>query len=241
MIDGSTVWGDYLTNRLLERIEDLPAEPDPGHYVVIDVMHFSTTVVELLANGAEYVHITSERGDEFAFQEANPDARIGGGSTADYEPTEGYDFFNSPSYVQDVDVAGRPVAMTSSNGGRAIDRLLGTDGATVYVGSTTNAATLGRHLRTVDGPVHLLAAGKDGEPATEDTIGALLVGRHMAGIPLEPVEADLLREQLEYAKGRHYPDKHPLRSSDVREYAMSLSCRDVIPRLDGRQLVDVAS
>ncbi len=241
MIGGSTEWGDYLTDRLLERIEDLPPDPDPGHYVVIDVMHFSTTVVELLANGAEYVHITEERGDEFAFREANPDACIGGGTTPTYEPADGYDFFNSPSYVQSLDVAGRPVAMTSSNGGRAIDRLLGTDGVSIYVGSTTNAAALGQHLRTVDGPVHLLAAGKDGQPATEDTIGALLVGRHLAGVPLEPVEAELFRDQLEYAKGPNYPDKNEVRSSDVREYAMSLSSRDVIPRLDGRRLVDVAS
>nr|WP_303647792.1 2-phosphosulfolactate phosphatase [Haloarchaeobius amylolyticus] len=226
---------------MLERIEDLPAAPDPGHYVVVDVMHFSTTVVELLANGAEYVHVTAERGDEFAFRETYPDARIGGGSTPDYEPTEGYDFFNSPSYVQGIDVAGRPVAMTSSNGGRAIDRLLDADGASVYVGSTTNAAALGQHLREVDGPVHLVAAGKDGEPATEDTIGALLIGRHMAGLPLEPVEEALFREQLEYAKGPNYPDKNEIRSSDVRDYAMSLSTRDVVPRLDGRRLVDLAS
>ncbi|WP_435334960.1 2-phosphosulfolactate phosphatase [Haloarchaeobius sp. TZWWS8] len=233
-------WDDFLTNRLVERLEDLPADPRPGNYVVVDVMHFSTTVVELLANGAEYVHITEERGDEFAFRESNPDAVIGGETMPGYEPADGFDFFNSPSYVQSLDLNDRPVAMTSSNGGRAVDALLDAPDTTVYVGSTTNAAALGRHLQDSDDQTYLVAAGKDGEPATEDTIGAMLVARHLAELPPAPIEAELWREQLEYAKGPNYPDKHEVRSKDVREFAMALSSREVVPRLDGRRIVDVA-
>ncbi|WP_435361140.1 2-phosphosulfolactate phosphatase [Haloarchaeobius sp. DFWS5] len=234
-------WNDFLTNRLVERIEDVPADPDPGTYVVVDVMHFSTTVVELLANGADYIHITEERGDEFDFRDATPETVIGGSATPNYEPTEGYDFFNSPSYVQSLDLDGRPVAMTSSNGGRAVDKLAGATDTSVYIGSTTNAAALGNHLRGSDDPVHIVAAGKDGAAATEDTIGAMLIARHLADLPVAPVEADLWREQLEYAKGPNYPDKHEVRSRDVREYAMSLSSRAVLPKLEGRRLVDEAS
>jgi 2-phosphosulfolactate phosphatase len=231
----------YLTDRLIERCEDIPDDPQPGNYVVIDVMHFSTTVVELLAGGAEYIHVTRERGDEFDFRERNPTAKIGGGSTDDYDPVEGYDFFNSPTYVQSVDVTNRPVAMTSSNGGRAINHLLEADDTTVYVGSTTNASTLAAHLRQDDRPTHLISAGSKGEVATEDHIGALLIARGIAGVPVDPIELDLLRTQLETAKGIEYTRKHEIRRRDVYEYATAIDSRRVVPRLDGRRLVDVSA
>jgi hypothetical protein len=80
-------WLDPLQYRLL------------GNYVVIDVTHFSTTVVELFENGAEYVHVTKQRGDEHAFKEGHPEAKIGGGSSDDYTPTEGYDFGASKAEI----------------------------------------------------------------------------------------------------------------------------------------------
>ena len=226
--------------RHVPRKEEIPTDPRPGNYVVIDVMHFSTTVVELLEMGAEYVHITDERGDEFDFRADNPEALIGGGSTDDYEPAEGYDFFNSPSYVQRLDVEGRPVSMTSSNGGRAIASLRERGGADVdvYVGSTTNAAALGAYLRDDDRPVHLVSSGSKGEVAVEDHIGATLVSRYLDGVPVAETELDLFRRQLKRAKGVDYVDKHPIRRRDVLEYAMDVNARAVVPKMEDDVLVD---
>jgi 2-phosphosulfolactate phosphatase len=232
--------GNRLDDRLIERCEDIPASPPAGNYVVVDTMHFSNTVIELLANGAAHVHITDQRGEEFAYREANPAAKIGGSSTEDYDPAEGYDFFNSPTYVQDVDVDGRPVSMTSSNGGRAIatlrDRL---DAASdVYVGAPMNAAALGHHLRGQDGPVHLVSSGSGGEQAVEDHIGATLVSRYLDGVPPATTELELFEQQLRTAKGRDYLETHPIRRNDVLSYAMAINERGVIPRLRGDTLVD---
>ncbi|MFB6129733.1 MAG: 2-phosphosulfolactate phosphatase [Salinigranum sp.] len=230
-----------LEERHVERCEDLPDEPAPGNYVVVDVLHFSNTVLELFHNGAEYVHVTDSRGDEFDFREEHPEARLGGGSTPAYEPTDGYDFFNSPSYVQSVDVEGRPVAMTSTNGGRAVTRLResGGDDVEVYVGSTMNAAALGRHLRELEAPTYLVSAGSSGDLAAEDHIGAILVGRYLRGIPPTEPELTVFREHLWVAKGPEYVHKHELRRRDVLEYALAVDSSDVIPRLVGRRLVDV--
>jgi 2-phosphosulfolactate phosphatase len=107
-MDASGGADNGLDERLIERCEEIPADPPAGDYVVVDTIHFSNTVVELLGNGAEHVHVTERRGDEFDYRADNPAALIDGGSTDDYEPAEGYDFFNSPSYVQDLGVAGRP-------------------------------------------------------------------------------------------------------------------------------------
>jgi 2-phosphosulfolactate phosphatase len=231
-----------LDDRLIERCEEIPADPEPGDYVVVDTMHFSNTVIELLANGAEYVHITDERGEEFAYREANPRAKIGGSSTDDYEPQAGYDFFNSPSYVQRLDVAGRPVSMTSSNGGRAIANLRarGCADVEVFVGSTMNAAALGRYLRDRDRPTHIVSSGSGGEVAVEDHIGATLVSRYLDGVDLAATELEIFRRQVKRAKGPDYVDTHELRRRDVLDYALAFNSRTVIPKLTGESLVDVS-
>ena len=232
-----------LDDRLIERCEDIPASPPAGAYVVVDTMHFSNTVIELLANGADRVHITGERGEEFAYRDANPAAKVGGGSTDDYDPVKGYDFFNSPTYVQGVDVEGRPVSMTSSNGGRAVgmlrDRL--DAGSDVYVGAPLNAAALGQHLRGLDRPVHLVSSGSGGEQAVEDHIGATLVSRYLDDVPPASTELGLFERQLRTAKGRDYLEKHPIRRNDVLEYAMAINEQSVLPKLVGDELVDAST
>lgn len=234
---------NLLDERLVERCEEIPREPDPGAYVVIDTMHFSNTVIELLANGAEFIHITDERGEELGYLESNPTARIGGSSTDEYEPEAGYDFFNSPSYVQQVDVEGRPVSMTSSNGGRAVAALRARagDGTDVFVGSTMNAAALGAHLRRREDPVHLVSSGSRGAVAVEDHIGATLISRRIDGVPVADTERELFRRQLRTAKGADYIETHDIRRRDVLDYAMAIDSSGVLPKLVGERLVDVGS
>jgi 2-phosphosulfolactate phosphatase len=235
-----------LDARLIERCEEIPDSPALGDYVVVDVLHFSNTVIELLANGADYVHITDERGEEPAFKTETPDARIGGGATPAYEPEPGYDFFNSPSYVQGVDVTGRPVSMTSSNGGRAVARLRaaldegGADGSDVYVGSTMNAGTLADHLRGSDRPTYLVSAGSKGNVALEDHVGATLISRALDRIPLSAAERAVFERQIAVAKGPNYAEKNEVRRRDVHDYALAFDSRDVVPRLVGESLVDAA-
>lgn len=226
----------------VDRRESLPATPPNGTYVVVDVMHFSTTVIELLTMGATGVHVPEERGLEFDYRESNPRALLGGPKTDAYEPVGEYDFFNSPSYVQSLPVAGRPVSFTSTNGGRAVADLRERGGpdVTVYVGSTTNAAALGRHLRSVEGPIYVLSAGTDGESATEDHVGAVLLDRYHSGDSPTPQERQTLREQLRVARGPDYATKNAVRNADVTEYAMAIDSRSVVPRLVGDRLVDVA-
>ncbi|CCQ33576.1 putative 2-phosphosulfolactate phosphatase protein [Halorhabdus tiamatea SARL4B] len=228
-----------LDERLIERCEDVPANPEPGAYVVIDTMHFSNTVIELLARGATHVHVPDERGEEFDYRAGHPDALIGGGRTAEYDPEDGYDFFNSPSYVQDIDVEGRPVSMTSTNGGRTVATLRerGGEDVDVFVGAPLNARAIGRFLRRREHPVSLVAAGYQGEIAVEDHVGAALISRYLDEIPPTETEIERCRDQLETAKGPDYVEKHAIRCRDVRAYAMNVNGRAVIPELSGDSLV----
>jgi 2-phosphosulfolactate phosphatase len=218
--------------------------PPAGNYVVVDVAHFSTTVAELFANDAAYVHVTEERGNEPAFRAETPDAVIGGASTESYEPEPGYDLFNSPSYVQDVDVADRPVAMTSTNGGAAVTTLRrrGGDDVTVYVGGLSNAPAVADHLAADDDgrATYLVAAGSRGKPSPEDTVGAIVIGRHLAGEPPDEREMGVYRQVAYLAKAPKYAEKHPIRTTDLVEYDLRHGVRDVVPRLRGQKLYDVS-
>lgn len=236
----SSVQRTSFQTKLIEGRAAIPGVPDPGDYVVIDVTHFSTTVTELLARGAEYVHVTDERGDEFAYRERHPDALIGGGKTDDYEPTEGYDFFNSPSYVQDLPISGRPVSMTSKNGGTAVARLRrrGGDDVSVFVGGYTNAEVLAEYLRGRDRPTFLVSCGSSGRQTMDDLLGAVVVDRYLRDEPLSEAEREHFASLLVTSKGPEYSEKHETRRQDLHDFATDINRRDVVPTLRGEQLVD---
>ncbi len=231
-----------FVERLIPSRAGIPSDPRPGNYVVIDVTHFSTTVVELFENGASCVYVPEERGDEFAFRETHPRARIGGGSSPDYTPEAGYDFFNSPSSVQSVDVAGRPTALTSSNGGGAVTDLRERGGpdVAVYVGTLSNARAIADHLRDRDRPTITVAAGSKGKPSPEDVVGAVLVQRYLDGD--EPTDAELARyrEVVTAGKAAKYRQKAEIRYRDLLEYSIATNTREQVPQLQGQRLVDVA-
>jgi 2-phosphosulfolactate phosphatase len=228
-------------DRIVERREALPADPPPGHYVVVDVLNFSTTVVELLAAGAKHVHVPDRRGDQVAYKRANPAARIGGEDAPDDEPTAAYDFVNSPTDVQGVDVDGRPVSLTSINGGRTVSTLRNADTTIdIYVGSTTNAAAIARYLRGREEAIYLVGAGSSGDVAGEDLIGAALIDRYLEDVPIGRAELDRLRDGVRVAKRRRYGDSSAIPPTDVEEYATNFDSRTVVPKLVGETLVDVS-
>ncbi|ELY41804.1 2-phosphosulfolactate phosphatase [Natronorubrum tibetense] len=235
---------ERFTERMIPSRAQIPAQLETANYVVIDVTHYSNTVLELLRAGATFVHVPDERGDEFAFKDRHSDARIGGGSSENYTPTEGYDFFNSPSYVQRIDVDGRPAAVTSSNGGAAVTdlrkRAERTRDVDVYIGSTMNAKALAAHLREDEKSTITVAAGSKGKPTPEDTIGAVLIHRYLEGDEPTTAELDCYREILTAGKAAKYAAKADIRCRDLLEYSLSFDSRTELPKLDGKRLVDVS-
>ena len=77
---------------------------------------------------------------------------------------------------------------------------LGDDGddVNVYVGTTTNAAPLARHLP--DEPTYLVSAGTAGERAVGDDVGALLVDHYLDGSPPAVDELASYCDVLEVAR-----------------------------------------
>lgn len=221
--------------RLIPRCETLPSSPPPGCYVVVDVLHFSNTVIELLHEGAASVRV--DRFDDVC----GSDVLVGAEPTATYEPPPDADFFNSPSAVANTDVAGREAVFWSANGGRTVSRLQERGGPAieVYVGSTLNARAVAKCLRDEPGPVWLVAAGSRGEIALEDLLGAWLIRHYIDGPAPKSAELDAVRKRVKTAKGEDYIERHPVRRRDVLNYAINIDGRDVVPRLvDGVLLAE---
>lgn len=234
-----------LATRHVERCEALPPDLPPGDYVVIDVIFFTTTAVELFADGLASLTVVDEKPDTLAFREDNPDALAGGDHDSDYDAVGDYDFHNSPTFVRDLDAEGRHAAMTSTNGGRAVNRLVDRDAAdrddvALYLGSTTNAAALGDHLRT-DRDTYLVSAGYEGDIAVEDHIGAIRIGRQIADVTLTDAEETVFRRHLPTAKGDEYrATAHPTRRADLDDRITDFDAHDVVPKLVDGRFVDVA-
>lgn len=220
-----------------ERIEDVPTDPPAGAYVLVDACYFSTTVVELLSEGAAFVDVRPQ-GDEHAVRETHPEALVGGEGTGSFEPAAGYDFFNSPTDVQRLDLAGRPVGFSSNNGGGALRALadrLGPDSA-LYVGSTTNARALAAHL--AERPVYPVAVGAGGRVAVEDNVAAAAIARRLADGRPDPAERAALAGALRLAKGRECAKRTDGRGADIGLIA-DVRSRPVVSRVSDVRVVDV--
>lgn len=225
-----------FSERVVASRDRLPERPPPGDYVVVDVAHFSTTVVELLAGGATCVHVPAEQGGELAFRERRPGALVGC-ETDDYAE-ESHDFRNSPGDADRLDVAGRPTSLISTNGAATVDRLRGVEAVRTYVGAYANAGAIGDHLRGRDRPVTLVACGSVGEPTMDDLLGTALIDRHLRGRPVDAEAADRYAALLRASKGEEYGAEAERRRHDLEEYAAAVDVHPVVPRLAGDRLVD---
>lgn len=176
---------DVMVSERLEDV-DVAGDPDDTAYVMIDVILSSTTIVHLLDCGAEEVVPLEDEEAAFALREERDDVVLVG-EQGGY-PIEGFDTGPMPSVIDEDTVGSRPVGILTTNGTRAVHRV-GTD-RDVYVGSTVNAAAVADALRAHDA-VHLVAAGRYGDSADEDTVGAELIRDHIRDA--EPTD-DVLTE-----------------------------------------------
>lgn len=107
--------------------------------VLIDVLRTSATLVAMLESGARNVIVVSTPDEARAHK-----ARLGDcllcGETGGSRPPD-FDFGNSPKDYFGLDLRGKQLVFTSSNGAKAMARLVG-EGNRVFIGSYPNAAAV---------------------------------------------------------------------------------------------------
>jgi phosphosulfolactate phosphohydrolase-like enzyme len=214
--DGRENW------RFYETFHELPptADQEPGTYVVVDAINFSTTVAWMFDRGVSTVVPLVDRASAERFGDENPGALVGG----DYAFESGDDSLvrNSPTDCAErgIDWADRVVGLNSINGANAVRAVR--DDAAVVVASPVNARAVADWLDTRGEGIHFVAAGTRGSHAVEDTFGVYRVVHHLLNEDSPAADAMHLRllDHL-YANASHlegppdlHPDQHVVRAFD---------------------------
>ena len=141
-----------------------------GHAVaVIDVLRWSTVVIEALDSGAAFVEAWATPAEARARAELLGRDRIVLGGERDNRALPGFDAGNSPLEYGPARVRGKGVVTTTTNGTQG---LLAADGAAeVLVAAFVNLPAVVERLRALAArglPVALVACGQAGAEADED-------------------------------------------------------------------------
>lgn len=137
--------------------------------VVIDILRATSVMVTALDNGAKKVvpFLTVEEAFDYS-RKHNGQVILGGERKA--LKIDGFDFSNSPLEYKRELVEGKTLAMTTSNGTRAIK---GCDGAShIFIAAMLNAKSICKKLKELDEDVVIVNSGTMGQFSMDDFICA---------------------------------------------------------------------
>ncbi len=193
--------------------------------VVVDVLRASTTIAVAFRQGAHRVTPVGTPAQARATAEDLEDAVLVGERLRG--ALEGF-VDNSPATLAGMDLSGKHVVLTTTNGTRAL--LAAKPAGQVVVGSMVNAT---RVVEALAGePVALLASGWEGAPADDDDACCEYLA---ALLRSEEPDAHAYRARLEQSTSA-VKLREAGKGGDV-DLCLSIDSAPVLPRLDGRTLV----
>jgi 2-phosphosulfolactate phosphatase len=165
-------------------------------FIVIDVIRATTTIATVLGRGARRVLVAPDIAEARAAAEKIPDSLLCG--ERNVRPVAGFDYGNSPTQFARLDLAGKTLILTTTNGTRAFYAC--PEEATRLAGSLYNAQAVTAYALQVarehGGNIHLVCSGELGYFALDDAVCAgrlvLELQRQQPNIPmLESADAAL--------------------------------------------------
>ena len=145
--------------------------------VIIDVLRATTTMCAAFDNGVRSIIPCLEK--EIAREYQDKGFLVAGERNG--IQIEGFDFGNSPySFMRD-DLAGRDLAMSTTNGTKALDAALERNAKEIVVGAFANFNKLAQYLKQRNENVLLFCAAWKDRPNLEDTIFAGAMVRRLRG------------------------------------------------------------
>lgn len=204
--------------------------------VVFDILRATTTMLTALANGAREIVPVAEIAEAMALREREGALLLAGErggfriSTAQTGSVD-FDFGNSPREFTAEKVRGRRIAITTTNGTRALRA--GAHGAEVWIGAFLNMTALAKRIsyssnssKAAGNPVRnvlIVCAGTAEEASLEDTLAA--------GALCEALVGAKLRDSAEIALATYLHHKPNLIAavSAARNGRKLLSVPDLAP------------
>lgn len=193
--------------------------------VVVDVLRASSTIAVAFGRGARSVHPVHSPEDARRTAEVLDDPLLVG------ERNRGsLDGFvdNSPATLDKMDLSGREIVLTTTNGTRAL--LACRKARRVVPGGLVNASRLAERL--AGERVALVAAGWEGEPAEDDAACCAFLAELLGG---GTPDLDETLEELEASTSARKLREHG-KGEDV-DICLSLDAAPVVPELEGDRLV----
>lgn len=185
-----------------------------GLAVVIDVFRAFSTACYIYENGATDIIAVGDLEKAYELKKDHPEYLLIGERNGVIQP--GFDFGNSPFYLQGMDFTGKTIVFTTSAGTQGI---VNAQSATeIITGSFINAAAIVKYILQVNPPeLSLICSGsKDLEIENEDVVCAKYIKNILTN---EPNDFDRLVEYLKNNFGRSFfnPEKtsHPEQDFDL--------------------------
>jgi 2-phosphosulfolactate phosphatase len=155
------------------------AKKAKGTTVVIDVFRAFSTACYLAAAGADRIIPVEQVDEALRLKELFPDAVLLGERNERKVP--GFDFGNSPTHIQHLDLKGKTVIMTTSSGTKGLMNARHADD--LLSGSFVNAGAIIRYIENNNpAVVSLVCMGYEGRyPTQEDTFLAEYIKAKLTG------------------------------------------------------------
>ncbi len=136
--------------------------------IVIDIFRATSCIVTALACGVESITPVAEIDECKALQAKGYLAA----AEREGDQVEGFDFGNSPLAYLAADIKGKKLAMTTSNGTKAIDMAKKMGAKEIIIGAFLNKTAIVKYILEKQENVLLLCAGWKGRVNLEDSIFA---------------------------------------------------------------------
>jgi len=160
----------------------IDSTPDKGKYwselgyniVTIDVLRATSTIAVALFCHADEV-IPCAEVDEALVYQGKENIVLAGERKGEIIP--GFDYTNSPHDLSHIDLTGKKVVLTTSDGTRLIT--YATQAENVLVASTLNYQAVAQAILGLGGNWALIGAGSGGDFRPEDRVGCALLGNEL--------------------------------------------------------------
>jgi len=152
---------------------EVPAELAlEGHScVVIDVLRATTSMVAALDAGVKGIYPVADPEDAWALQQRLAEDMVLGGERGGLK-ISGFDLGNSPREYMSATVGGRFLAMTTTNGTRALLEAAKAGADPIYIAALRNAPAVAKRLLREQRPTVLYCAGTHGLVSLDDVLAA---------------------------------------------------------------------
>lgn len=148
--------------------------------IVIDVLRSTTSIITAILNGCKEVYPVETSGQAFSLKDQ--DTLLVGERFC--KKIQGFDLSNSPSELSEMDLSGKKIVISTTNGTIAIHKAA--KGEHVLIGSFLNGTAVANEAIALKKDITLLCSGTRSQFAFEDALCAgFIISQLLTMIPLE--------------------------------------------------------